>query len=73
MLLSNNNEKKEYIMMRDKLRIQYKENSQWKTCCIWLRQDMIGAHHLQTALKSKYGDARIVNYDEATLQDKKQL
>ena len=51
-----------------KTRIQFKEDSQWKTLCVWLERDRYGAELLLKRLKSRYEDARIIDYEEAKLE-----
>ena len=55
-------------MMKRKIRIQFKEDGQWKTLCIWLESDRARAEPLLEALKLAYEDARTIDYEEGTLQ-----
>ena len=52
-----------------KIRIQFKEDGQWETLCVWLERDRYGAELLLKPLMSRYEDARIiVDYEEAKLE-----
>ena len=55
-------------MIPQKTRIQFKEDSQWKTLCVWLKRDRYGAELLLKHLKSRYEDVRIIDYEEAKLE-----
>ena len=54
-------------MKNTKLRIQFKEDGQWETLCVWLERDRLGAEVLLKGLKRRYEDARIIDYQASAL------